>query len=92
MTSPLATAAAMQISRDELWRDPPVLAADCEHDLLCLLVIEPRQTVVCRKCGGLDADASRLVLTAPGTWIADETGAPVRLLESGLRVTYEEAP
>ena len=90
MTSPLATAAAMQISRDELWRDPPVLAADCEHDLLCLLVIEPRQTVLCRKCGGLDEDASRRVITEPGTFVSDETGAPVRLLESGLRVTYEE--
>ena len=84
------TAAAMQMARDELWRNPPPLAADCVHDLLCLLVIEPRQTVLCRKCGGLDEDASRRVITEPGTFVSDETGAPVRLLESGLRVTYEE--
>lgn len=82
-------AAAMAMSRDALWENPPPLAAGCEHDLLCLLVIEFRQTVLCRKCGGLDPDTSRRVLTEPGTWVSDETGAPVRLLGSGLRVTYE---
>jgi hypothetical protein len=90
VTASLMTAAAMGMARDELWRNPPPLAAGCDHDLLCLLVIEARQTVLCRKCGGLDADASRRVLTEPGTWTGNETGAPVRLLESGLRVTYEE--
>ena len=84
------TAAWMQMGRDELWRNPPLLAADCEHDLLCLLVIESRQTVVCRKCGGLDADTSRRMLAEPGRLVRTETGAPARLLESGLRVTYEE--
>ena len=85
------TAAWMQMGRDELWRNPPLLAADCEHDLLCLLVIEPRQTVVCRKCGGLDADTSRRMLAEPlERLVRTETGAPARLLESGLRVTYEE--
>ena len=90
MPSPLMTAAAMGMARDELWRNPPPLTPGCDHDLLCLLVIEARQTVLCRKCGGLDADASRRVLTEPGQWISDGTDAPVRLLESGLRVTYEE--
>jgi len=86
MTGPLLNATAMQMARDELWRNPPPLDGGCEHDLLCLLVIEARQTVMCRKCGGLDADASRRVVTEPGRWI---TGS-VRLLESGLLVTYEE--
>jgi hypothetical protein len=89
MTEALMTAAAMQMARDELWRNPPPLAADCEHDLLCLLVIEVRQTVICRKCGGLDIDTSRRVLAEPAGWISDDAGAPVQLLESGPRVTYE---
>jgi hypothetical protein len=84
------TAAAMGMARDELWRNPPPLDAGCEHDLLCLPVIEARQTVMCRTCGGLDPDASRRVVTEPGRWIGRETGAPVRLLQSGLLVTYEE--
>jgi hypothetical protein len=86
----LMTAAAMQMARDELWLEQPPLAVGCEHDLLCLLVIEARQTVICRKCGGLAADASRRVLAEPGTWVSDETGAPARLLESGLRIAFEE--
>ena len=45
---------------------------------------------MCRKCGGLDADASRRVVTEPGRWISDGSRAPVRLLKSGLLVTYEE--
>ncbi len=90
MNAPLMTAAAIGMTRDELWRNPPPLAGGCDHDLLCLLVIEARQTVLCRKCGGLDAGASRRVLTEPGQWTFDQAGAPVRLLESGLRVTYEE--
>ena len=89
MTGPLLTAAAMQMARDELWRNPPPLDAGCEHDLLCLPVIEARQTVLCRKCGGLDEDASRRLVIEPGRWITDETGAPVCLLRSGLRITYE---
>ena len=90
MSDPLAAAGAMQMARDELWRNPPPLAADCNHDLLCLLVIEPRQTVLCRKCGGLDADASRQVLAVAGRFIMGDRGEVVRLLDSGLRVTYEE--
>ena len=87
---PLMTAAAMHMARDETWRNPPPLAPGCEHDLLCLPVIEFRQTVICRKCGGLDADASRRILAEPGTWIPDKTGAAVRHLESGLQVAFEE--
>jgi hypothetical protein len=90
VNAPLLSAAAMQMARDELWRNPPPLDAGCEHDLLCLLVIEARQTVMCRKCGGLDEDASRRVATEPGRWITGEGSAPVRLLKSGLLVTYEE--
>jgi hypothetical protein len=89
--APLLTAAAMQMARDELWRNPSPLAADCDHDLLCLLVIEARQTVLCRKCGGLDADTSRRMLTEPGKLVSDEIGAPARLLKSGLRVKFQVA-
>lgn len=55
----LTRAALLTMSRDALWRDPPPLAADCDHDPECLPVIEFRQTVLCRKCGGLDVPASR---------------------------------
>jgi hypothetical protein len=84
------TAVAMQMARDELWRVPRPLAADCGHDLLWLLVIEPRQTVVCRKCGGLDVDTSRRILTALGRWADDGNGAPVALLDTGQRIAVEE--
>ena len=58
MSEAFAQAAARQMARDELWKRRPPLAADCEHDLEWLPVVEFRQTVVCRKCGGLDVDAS----------------------------------
>ena len=61
---PLVRAAASQLARDALWRDPPPLAGGCEHDLELLPVIEPRFTVVCRKCGGLDVTASRAIGSA----------------------------
>ena len=85
---PFTAAAAAQIARDELWRNPPILADGCQHDLLCLLCIEFRQTVICRKCGGLDEDASRRVITEDGRFV-DGGDGPVRLLDSGLRITYE---
>lgn len=80
----------MQLTRDGLWKRRPPLAAECDHDLLCLLIIEPRQTVICRKCGGLDVDASRRVITEPGPFTGDKDSL-VRVLEPGLRVTYETA-
>lgn len=58
---PFLLAAASTLARDALWRDPPPLAADCEHDLELLPVIEPRFTVLCRKCGGLDVEASQAI-------------------------------
>ena len=89
MSEAFAQAAARQMARDELWKRHPPLAADCDHDLLCLLVIEARQTVICRKCGGLDVEASRRVITEDGQFAGSGEAGPVRLLESGLRVTYE---
>ena len=83
------TAAWMQMGRDELWRNPPLLAADCEHDLLCLLVIESRQTVICRKCGGLTRTPPAGCSPGPARLIPGEDGSVVRLLDSGLRVTYD---
>jgi hypothetical protein len=56
-----AEAAAATLARDALWRNPPPLAPGCTHDLELLPVIEPRFTVVCRNCGGLDAEASRAI-------------------------------
>lgn len=61
MNDELATAAAATLARDALWRNPPPLAPGCEHDLELLPVIEPRFTVICRKCGGLDAEASQAI-------------------------------
>jgi len=55
-------AAAVTMARDALWRDMPPLASGCAHDLELLPVVEFRQTVVCRKCGGLDVEASRAAL------------------------------
>jgi len=51
-------AAAMQMARDELWKRRPPLDPACQHELELLPIVEFRQTVVCRKCGGLDVDAS----------------------------------
>ena len=65
---PVINAAAATLARDALWRNPPPLAAGCEHDLELLPVVEPRFTVMCRKCGGLDTEASRAIgSTTPGT-------------------------
>ena len=55
-------AAAATMARDALWRDPPLLAPDCAHDLELLPVVEFRQTVVCQKCGGLDVEASHAAI------------------------------
>ena len=57
-------AAAATLARDALWRNPPPLAPDCAHDLELLPVIEPRFTVMCRRCGGLDVEASRAIGSA----------------------------
>ena len=72
---PIAAAAAATMARDALWRDPPPLAPGCDHDLQCLPVIEFRQTVLCRKCGGLDAETSRRLLTEPGCFTVDADGS-----------------
>lgn len=61
MNDALTEAAAATLARDALWRDPPPLAAGCAHDLELLPVIEPRFTVMCRKCRGLDTEASRAI-------------------------------
>jgi len=67
---PLILAAASTLARDALWNDPPPLADGCEHDLELLPTIEFRQTVLCRKCGGLDVETSRqLTAGAPGAII-----------------------
>ena len=58
MSDVFAAAAARQLARDELWKRRPPLAAGCVHDLELLPIVEIRQTVVCRKCGGLDVEAS----------------------------------
>jgi hypothetical protein len=59
MNDAMAAAAALHLGRDELWKRCPPLAADCEHALLLLPIVEFRQTVICGKCGGLDTEASR---------------------------------
>lgn len=69
-----ARAAAATLSRDALWRNPPPLAADCEHDLRCLPVAEFRQTVLCAKCGGLDVTLSQAIAAAPGAFTVHEDG------------------
>ena len=59
---PLLAAAAVTLARDQLWRNLPPLTPDCDHDLELLPIMELRQTMVCRKCGGLDVEASRRML------------------------------
>jgi hypothetical protein len=62
--SPLPVLAAVteHLRRDELlWRESPALEPGCEHDLTLLPIIEFRVTVVCRNCGGLDKETSRLI-------------------------------
>jgi hypothetical protein len=61
MDAALASAAAGQAERDELWRESPALEPGCEHERELLPIIEFRQTVICRNCGGLDKDLSRRI-------------------------------
>lgn len=83
-------AAAEQMARDELWKRRPPLDPACEHELLWLLVIEFRQSVICRKCGGLDVETSRKMLAAPPRYAVGLDGSTVAMLDSGVRVTLEE--
>jgi hypothetical protein len=53
------------MARDELWRESPALERGCEHDLELLPIIEFRQTVICRNCGGLDKETSARILHDP---------------------------
>lgn len=86
---PFVVAAASTLARDALWTLPPPLAADCEHDLELLPVIEPRFTVVCRKCGGLDVTASRAIGSSPPdapeyVILADSSVRPLRVREPAV--------
>ena len=60
--------------RDAIWRNPPPLAADCDHDLRCLPCIEFRQTVLCARCGGLDVTLSLAIAAAPSAFTIHEDG------------------
>ena len=64
--------------RDAIWRNPPPLAADCDHDLRCLPCIEFRQTVLCARCGGLDTALSVAIANAPSSFIIREDGSITR--------------
>ena len=74
MNDALTEAAAATLARDALWRNPPPLAAGCAHDLELLPVVEPRFTVTCRKCGGLDAEGSQAI----GSTDPDAPRTPIR--------------
>ena len=74
----MALAAAAGLDRDAIWRGKPALAGDCEHDLRCLPCIEYRQTVLCAKCGGLDATLSVAIAAAPSSFILREDGGITR--------------
>lgn len=78
------------MARDVLWRDPPPLADGCDHDLRLLPVIEPRQTVMCRNCGGLDAGVSAEIGANPMAFIVHEDRHLSRRIELRRR-TPEEA-
>lgn len=67
MNDAFAAAAAAQMARDDIWTRRPALDPGCEHDLELLPIVEFRQTVICRKCRGLDVEASRQALTAPSS-------------------------
>ena len=76
--SAVIRAAAGTLGRDAIWREPPPLASDCEHDLRCQPVIEYRQTVLCAKCGGLDVNLSVAIAAAPSSFIIRENGRIAR--------------
>ena len=82
LTDAIARGAISTFARDTLWNNPPPLIANCDHDLELLPIIEPRFTVQCRKCGGLDVQASQAIgSTNPGTpeylILADSTVRPL---------------
>jgi hypothetical protein len=95
MTDPgmdaLTAAAAAGLARDAIWRDKPPLAAGCDHDLRCLPCIEYRQTVLCAKCGGLDAALSQAVAAAPSAFIIHEDGRIARKFTLKRRDSAEAA-
>jgi len=78
MSDAIARAAAGGLSRDAIWRDKPPLAADCEHDLRCLPCIEYRQTVMCARCGGLDAALSVAIAASPMSFVIHKDGRIAR--------------
>ena len=45
-------AAAVQMARDALRRDPPPFAEGCEHDMEQLPIVDVMLDERCRKCGG----------------------------------------
>lgn len=67
-------AAAEGLRRDALWRNPPPLAGDCDHDMRVLPVTEFRQTVLCAKCGGLDVTLSQAIAAAPSAFTVHDDG------------------
>lgn len=73
-----ARAAAATLGRDALWRDPPPLAAGCDHAVRCLPVVEFRQTVICIRCRGLDVDLSRDLTLNPADFAVDGEGHVTR--------------
>lgn len=90
-SAPFRRAVSETLFRDALWRFPPPLADDCEHDLRLLPIAEPRQTVMCGKCRGLAVEVSAEMGANPAAFIVHEDGRLSRRLEIRKRDPAEAA-
>lgn len=80
VTAPEDQAAiAEHARRDAMWNDPPPLKDGCNHDYQLLPVIEPRLTVVCWRCGGLNPELSRELAQRPELFVIQPDGGVARL-------------
>lgn len=72
--NPVLRAGIDTITRDALWKNPPPLDADCEHEFRRLPVIEFRVTVLCLKCRGLNIPLSQAIVATPSAFEINPDG------------------
>ena len=63
--NPVLRAGIDTITRDALWKNPPPLDDDCEHEFRALPMIEFRVTVLCLRCRGLNTELSQAIAATP---------------------------
>jgi hypothetical protein len=76
MTDAILQAGLIQMTRDSLRRNPPPFAADCEHQIVALAVVDFRFDYACTKCGGFRSFSAGLVsgMDPERLWSHDAAG------------------